>query len=203
MNSGNLIITGSISGSTTTVTGGTLSGTGTVGAVNVMTGGNILPGSPVGTLNSGNFSLAAGGTFIFEISSNTNYSQLNVTGTVTLGGALNGALLSPPYQAAVGDTFYIIANDGTDPVISPFSNVTDNLDGTFTFDAPDGSVYLGSYSSNFDPVNGSTFAPGTGNDVALELMTAVPEPGSAAVLGAGAGLLLGLQRFRRRGGLED
>jgi hypothetical protein len=54
-----------------------------------------------------------------------------------------------------------------------------------------------SYRANFNEANplGSAFSGG--NDIALQLM-AIPEPGTWATLMSGLGMLMGLQRFRRR-----
>ena len=46
-----------------------------------------------------------------------------------------------------------------------------------------------------------TFTDFSGNPVEYDLvLIAVPEPGAIASLASGLGMLLGLQRFRRRGG---
>ena len=52
----------------------------------------------------------------------TGYDQLNVTGTVNLGGA---TLQVNPLATSVGDTFTIIQNDGTDPVEGTFAGLAE------------------------------------------------------------------------------
>ena len=114
------------------------------------------------------------------------YDQVVVSGgAVTLGGDLTGSAItfSP---ANFTDVFYIILNTGA-------GTTTGTLGGI----AEGGSIFIGpqefqiSYTSEF---GGAGFViGGAGNDVAL---LAVPEPGVAASLLGGLGLLLGLRRRR-------
>jgi uncharacterized protein with beta-barrel porin domain len=69
--------------------GGTLAGSGTVGAINVASGGTLAPGlNGSGTLTStGNVTLAAGSTYDVNLSSSAA-GQLMTSGTATLGGTL-------------------------------------------------------------------------------------------------------------------
>ena len=64
-----------------------------------------------------------------------------------------------------------------------------------------GDTFAVSYSANFfNPANSTTdgaagFAPGQGHDVALQVLTVIPEPGSLASALSGVGVLLGLGGF--------
>ncbi len=131
---------------------GTLGGTGTVGIVSGA--GTIAPGDSPGILNCSNVSLAPVGGLSVELNgtnAGVDYDQLNVAGSVDLGGcALNVALGFTP---AVSNKFLIIANDGTDAIINTFAGL------------PEGASFL---------VNNTRFAVsytnGTGNDVVLTVI---------------------------------
>ena len=109
--------------------------------------------------------------------------SVNVTGGVTLAGAqLNGSLING-FTAGATDLFFIIINDGADPVQGAFAQGTLVTIGTQLFSI--------SYTGNFTGTPATSTFTG-GNDVVLR---AVPEPGTAALLLLGA---LGLGGRRRR-----
>ncbi|HMY73819.1 MAG TPA: putative Ig domain-containing protein, partial [Blastocatellia bacterium] len=105
----------------------TLSGafttSGTLGAS--AAGAIISPGFSPGIINSGDLSLAAGTALNIELASSTTpgagYDQINVIGAVNLGGATLNATLgfAPPN----GSSFFIIVNDGSDPVVGTFAGL--------------------------------------------------------------------------------
>jgi len=151
---GTLLVNGSLAaGSSVTVNGGTLGGTGTVGTVTAVSGA-IAPGSSPGLLTTnGNVIFAPPAAFVAEVNGPTagsQYDQLKVNGTVSLGGASLNLLLGGGFVAAVGTQFVLIDNDGTDPVSATFNAL------------PEGASLL---------VSGQRFtvsyAAGTGNDVVL------------------------------------
>lgn len=126
---GGLFVTdpnGSILSSVTIASGATLGGTGTTGAVTVQSGGRVSPGTSPGILNTGNVSFSSGSTFSVEVNgttAGTQHDQLNVTGTVSLGGATlsaSGTITSVPSQSIV-----LINNDGTDAVSGTFNGLAD------------------------------------------------------------------------------
>ncbi|HXI23964.1 MAG TPA: choice-of-anchor Q domain-containing protein [Pyrinomonadaceae bacterium] len=106
---------------------GTIKGTGTVsGPVSVNSGGTVAPGSSAGILNTGNVSFSSGSTHSVEIggaTAGTQYDQLNVTGTVSLGGATLSLTRLNSYTPNVGQTFTIINNDDTDAVSGTFNGL--------------------------------------------------------------------------------
>ncbi|HUR96793.1 MAG TPA: VCBS repeat-containing protein [Pyrinomonadaceae bacterium] len=167
INNGIFVVDASIPNSAVSVNsasaGGTLGlsglgGTGTVGAVNVTQGG-ISAGtftSPTGILNISNgLTLTANGAYLCKIGGttpgSTGHDQLNVTGAVNLGNARLGPLPWNGFRPAVGDSFVILKNDGTDPINGTFLN------------APEGAVFAGPLSTAFR----ISYIGGDGNDVVI------------------------------------
>jgi fibronectin-binding autotransporter adhesin len=152
---GTLVVNGNQAGSAVSVgSQATLAGSGNVGAVTVAYGGTVEPGlsSTAAVLSSGNLVFKSGSAFNVVLGGTTpgpgGYSQLAVTGTVNLGNVnLN---VSVTYAANIGDSFTIISNDGTDPVVGTFKGLAQGA----TFG-----------------INGMTFQinyqGGNGNDVVL------------------------------------
>ena len=193
-------------GTMTVGAGGGLAGTGnTRGAVNVAALGTLSPGADIAVPTfgpgvfsiGGNLTLEPGAVFSADISgadpaptAGTDYDQVVVgtgtgatsTGAVNLGGS-DLVLTIGTGALDLNDLFFLIINDGNDPVAGTFNNL------------PDGSVvaagtdlFVVSYDANSTT---GTFVGG--NDVALMF---VPEPGSGALVLLGTALLLRRQRRR-------
>lgn len=137
--------------------GGILQGTGHACTITVNSGGTIAPGHSPGCIASGNLNLA--GTYTAQLAGMTacsGYDQLQVTGTVAVGGTLNIALLNG-FTPATGDSFTLIANDGVDPVTGTFAGL------------PEGStITIG--TSRFS----ISYLGGDGNDVTLTALANLP-----------------------------
>lgn len=181
---GNLIINGNISTSslTTVASGATIGGSGTVGALTISSGGFVNPGNSPGTLNTGNYNQA--GTLVAEITgltAGTQHDQINVTGTVTLSGALS--ILATGGTYAANNIIFLILNDDIDAVNGTFSGLAQGA----TVATFGGFDWIISYEANSTV---SSFLGG--NDVALR---AIPEP-SATLLGSFGALAL-LRRRRK------
>src|SRR5438034_4834419 len=127
VSAGTLLVNGSQGSSAASLNGGTLGGTGTVGAVtSTASGGTVSPGvAGPGILSSGNVNWSSGSpSFLVQLNgttAGTGYDQLNVTGSVHPGGAtLSGA---GGFSPAQGATFTIINNDGADLVTGAFAGL--------------------------------------------------------------------------------
>jgi autotransporter-associated beta strand protein len=183
---GRLSVNGSIIGNVEVASTATLGGTGTAsGAITVDGGGTIAPGNSIGTLNIGSISLtAAGAAYNPEIDlTNLQADLLNVTGTVSLGGGtLNLSLpnVADPSTIVLPQTFEIIANDGNDAVSGTFG----------TINVPSGYIAIVNTAFTGTDALGRI---GDGNDVAVTISAAVPEPISLGVMA-----ISGLLTLRRR-----
>jgi photosystem II stability/assembly factor-like uncharacterized protein len=171
ISAGTLIVDGSLAGAATvnvgfgapTLLGGDGSISGAVTIQNsVIPGANrISPGNSPGILNTGNLNVS--GTVDIEIggttagAANNNHDQINVTGTVTLGGT---AVLNPTtfngFVPSPGDSFTIIENDGGDAVTGTFMGLAEG--------AVISDDFLGSGNSAV-----ITYTGGSGNDVVIFL----------------------------------
>ncbi len=168
LNNGIFVVDANIPNSAVTINGGTiggnefglsgLGGTGTVGTTNVIQGvisaGTLT--SPTGILNISNgLSFTANGNYIVKISGTTpgqgGHDQLNVTGTVALNNARLVPLPWDNFRPAIGDSFIILRNDGTDAIQGTFLN------------APEGAVFGGALNTAFR----ITYQGGDGNDVVI------------------------------------
>ena len=155
---GTVVVRGTVFGAMH-FSGGTLAGDGTIAAlVDIGPAATLSPGLSPGQINTGNLTLA--GTALFEIEGPmlaTQYDNINVTGTVDVtGGTLQ---LAGAYVPVPGDSFVLISNDGTDPVVGTFAGL------------PEGAIV----TFNGVPLRLS-YAGGTGNDVVLAVPVAGPVP---------------------------
>lgn len=156
VSNGKLLVNGSLSASSavTVANGATLGGSGTVGVVTAQSGGSVSPGSSPGILNVGNTTFSSGSTFVVEVNgttAGTGYDQLNVTGTINLGGATLS--LSGSFTPSASQTYTIIANDSSDVVTGTFNGL------------PEGKLIPNFLGSSFAAK--ISYVGGTGNDVTL------------------------------------
>jgi autotransporter-associated beta strand protein len=129
VNGGTLIVNGDISTSslTTVASGATISGSGTVGALTVSTGGFINPGNSPGTLDvDGDYSQL--GLYTAEINgltAGTQHDQINVSGTVNITGGSLATMFTGTFSGlAQGAT--VTSYGGFDWQISYIADSTGN-----------------------------------------------------------------------------
>jgi autotransporter-associated beta strand protein len=172
-----------------TQTAGTfgLSNGATAGAV-AINGDTFAPGlGGNGIANTASLSLAAAATYAQVINGTaaTLFSNVHVTGTVSLGGA-SLQLSGGGGDVGLGTQLVIIDNDGVDPVVGTFAGL------------PEGGVVSGGPGGLSYEI---TYAGGTGNDVALRGVAVAEVPALDALGLAGLGLvmmILGSLAIRRR-----
>jgi autotransporter-associated beta strand protein len=179
VNAGTLKVSagGSIASSslTTVNSGGTIAGSGTVGALSLSSGGTVAPGdSGIGTLNGSSATWNGGGAFKFDLSNSGSTSdKLSLSGALTKGSA--------------GTFQFDFQNSGLGVTGSPVTYTLASFAST-TFSAGDFSYVnlgsLGGQTGTFAIVSGGT---------QLQL-TVVPEPGTFAMLLGGVGMLAMLRR---------
>jgi hypothetical protein len=125
---GAMNVSGSLPNATVT---GRLSGVGTVGkatATSPFSPGDESPWKTfgfdraAGVLHTKSLALVAGARF--DLYPGATSDQVQVTGTVSLGGSLTAAILAG--APAVGQAITIVDNDGTDPVIGTFSGMPEH-----------------------------------------------------------------------------
>lgn len=139
----------------TTLTAGTLRGTGTfAGNLDISSGTHAPGNSPGITSTSASYTLAAAATLLMEINGTTpgtQHDQVGVGGTVALAGTLD--LIAAPALAS-GTSFTLINNTGASAVVGTFTGKAQNTE--FYEDAQWWRI---------------TYTGGTGNDVVLTRIT--------------------------------
>ncbi len=164
VNRGSLFVHGQQASGVNVLPGTSLNGHGKVGPINA-TNGVVSPGSDgffgpdMARLNSGNVLLDTASSFVADLAgtdAGTNYCQLDVVGTVNLGGANLSVKLA--FASAVSNQFMIVKNDSIDPVVGAFKGLPEGATTNFS-----GAQFRISYVG------------GTGNDVVLTQIT-LPEP---------------------------
>jgi len=101
VNAGILNVNGSLASTVFVNSGATLMGTGTIGALNVGSGGTYAPGNSPGTMTvAGNLAFQSGALYLVQVNPSTA-SSTNVTagGSATLAGTVQAAFASGSYAA--------------------------------------------------------------------------------------------------------
>ncbi|HEX5686611.1 MAG TPA: autotransporter-associated beta strand repeat-containing protein, partial [Ideonella sp.] len=191
---GTLVLTGSLAATNAVAVsaGATLAGTGTITAssVTVASGGILAPGSGgAGTLTlNANLSMDTGAILQADINgttAGTDYDQVVVNGSVTLGAGSNLPLLAVThgYTPGLADSHTLIDNDGGDAIGNTFDGLPEG--GTLTATG-NGTVltasYVGGDGNDFTLTAPSNSAPVV---TGLDGDTTAYTPGSTVLLDAG------------------
>jgi fibronectin-binding autotransporter adhesin len=108
---GSTEVNGQLTASAIEVSGGTLSGVGTLFGDVTNSSGTLAPGDDPGTLTiSGNYIQGTAGALDIEIASLASFDELAVTGSANLDGTLDVTLLG--YAGHLGDIFEILNSNG-------------------------------------------------------------------------------------------
>ncbi|AUG52392.1 autotransporter domain-containing protein [Thalassospira marina] len=153
VNQGSLWINGSNAASSVTVSSAaTFGGTGSIGALSILTGGTHAPGNKgIGTQTvNGNYSLANGSTLQIEVDDTGSMDKIAVlnNGTVSLDNASLSIIGLQGNFAKSEFSQIIIDNQGASAITGTFASITDDL---------------AFYDASVD------YTSGTGNDVMLTL----------------------------------
>jgi hypothetical protein len=150
------------------VLGGALDGIGTLTGGLSNAGGTVQPGRSTGVITvNGTYAQSGVGRLSVELNGGvpgSQFDQLAVNGSVSLGGTLAVSLGFAPNQGAA---FTILSNDGSDPISGTFAGLSEGA--TFVVGA---RLFRISYQG------------GTGNDVVL---TAIANPTALKAIVAGSG----------------
>ena len=123
INGGTLLVDGSITGAVMVAAAGTLGGSGSVGSVTNQ--GTVSPGDSPGILTiNGNY--VQTGSLTEEIQGTTpgtGFDQLVISGTISLGGALNPSLLAG-FLPSLGGSFQVVTNNGSNSISGTFAGLT-------------------------------------------------------------------------------
>jgi autotransporter-associated beta strand protein len=191
INTGKLVVNGSIAASALTVVrdGASIGGSGSVGAMTLSSGGQLAPGNSPGLLTSGDLTLDPGSIFSWEIdptatqTRGTGYDAMNVTGTLSGSGAIFRIVVDD-----YSDSFWGVDHSWTDI----FTDGSEAISWTGFFEG--GFQY---YDSNGNPVASPSPSTGTfsfsGPSTFRYSAVAVPEPTSALI-----GLLIASGLLHRR-----
>jgi fibronectin-binding autotransporter adhesin len=124
INAGMLSVNGSIASAVTVNSGGTLFGIGSIGGLNVMSGGVVAPGNNSGAMTvNGNATFAGGSSYRVAVDAAGHTDRIDVTGNVALNGTVDVQAGAGTY--ADNTSYIILTNTGTQS--GTFADVTSNM----------------------------------------------------------------------------
>jgi autotransporter-associated beta strand protein len=188
VNGGTLLVNGGLGGLGVAVnSGGTLGGNGIIaGQILVNAGGQVAPGSSIGTLAADSLDMSGSARLLFEI--DLNFGALASADLLKLGSAgvsLGGSSLQLSLANTggfTGGTYLLLSQDGIGAINGAFGSV---------LGLPEGYTAAINYAFSGTDALGRI---GDGNDLAVTLTAAVPEPSTYALFGAGLLLVSWLRR---------
>ena len=163
VNVGKLLVSGSAASSAVTVnSGGTLGGIGTVGSLDVKSGGHLAPGVVLGTLSAGNTTWEGGGNYDWQINdargtagTAPGWDLLNISGTLTTS-ASSGSKFTIKLVTLTGSTAGdAVGFDNTHRYAWPIATASGSIVG---FAANKFTVDTTGFTSNPTWVDAGTFS---------------------------------------------
>ena len=205
INEGTLAVTGSLlnSGTVLVNNGGSLSGSGSVGAVTLASGSILRPGNSPGTLTADSSIWQGGSTYSWEIDNatglaGTNWDVFSVTGALDMSalsssGQMNLVLNSLSLVNFDTSSTYtwVIAKAGS---FTGYAGDNTNLTDLFKIDTAN---FNGGLPANL-PTGGFQVVTGTDGSLRTLNLIAIPEPSSGTLLGFGLGGLVLTRLLRRK-----
>ena len=153
-----------------------------IGAAGTLTGGDL---TGVGTLSlAGNLTFAPNGLLFVNFDGSGGADRISLEGSLDLGSArLDGTWAGGPSGPA--SRYWLVVNDGSDPILGTFSNVSLTSPNSILY--PDAAAFATINGQEFAVYYSGDFGTGAttgGNDL---LLSAVPEPASIALLASALG----------------
>lgn len=183
---------------------GTLSGSGTVGALTLQSGGTLAVGNSPGLLTASSATWNAGSTFQFEIvnatgTAGTSWDLLSVTGALDLTSIsstskMNLAVLSAGLLNYDPDTQYswVFAKAAS---LTGTESWASGLDVTDRF-----AISSSGFNGGTQPGRGFKVMTGTDGGFTTLSLQAVPEPSSASLVAYGFGVWIWLRSRKKSSG---
>ncbi|MBN8554939.1 MAG: hypothetical protein J0L93_05795 [Deltaproteobacteria bacterium] len=157
VSAGTLTVNGSIQNSPLNISGGIVNGTGTLGSVEVASGGTLTPGnSGVGTLVAGDVTFDSGSTFSFQVAPSST-PLLSVTNAATLGGTLSITQNSGSYTSPSQYTFLTAGS-----ISGTFGTITVNALPNFNYRFENSATTLSIIFEEKSPASDNTSSPSPG-----------------------------------------
>jgi len=205
INEGTLAVTGSLlnTGTVLVNNGGSLSGSGSVGAVTLASGSVLRPGNSPGTLTAASSIWQGGSTYSWEIDNatglaGTNWDVFSVTGALDMSALSSSAqmnLVLNSLSLANFDTSstytWVIAKAGS---FTGYAGDNTNLTDLFKIDTAN---FNGGLPANL-PTGGFQVVTGTDGSLRTLNLMAIPEPSTGILLAFGTGGLVLTRLLRRK-----
>lgn len=188
LNGALLVNNGVVKGITNVNYGSLAKGSGVYGTVNVLAGGTFEPGNSPGTVTTGAAHWDAGGSFLVAMDqangvSGVNSGLWNISGALDItAGAVHGGQFTIKLASLSQDDHAIVLSDFSAAhnyswmIAQASGGISGFTPGEFSVDS---TAFL-------NPLAGGHFSVSdSGNSIYLNFTSAVPEPTSPALLGAG------------------
>ena len=205
INEGTLAVTGSLlnSGTVLVNNGGSLSGSGSVGAVTLASGSILRPGNSPGTLTADSSIWQGGSTYSWEIDNatglaGTNWDVFSVTGALDMSALSSSAQMNLVLNSLslvnfdTSSTYtWVIAKAGS---FTGYAGDNTNLTDLFKIDTAN---FNGGLLANL-PTGGFQVVTGTEGSLRTLNLMAIPEPSTGTLLAFGMGGLVLTRLLRRK-----